>query len=386
MADVAGNTDDAHRARQRGLRDRPASSPASSRPMRACSATPAASTRPRDVIAEFEAQGLTHPLVDAVKAAIDAEAAPRPVRRRACRPAPPRCSTASASRSPATAAPTIALVFLRLGIYLDPERRRDRPRRSASSRWRRPARAGQRASTTACPPTSPMKPMAVVRIAENLDAMGDRDEAIRRLGNIVTANPDDLDALSVLGDLLARRRAIRRGRRRLHQGARAHRRRAPGDWRFYYVRGIAYERNKQWPKAEADFLKALELNPDQPQVLNYLGYSWVDQGINLDRALEMIEKAVERRAQRRLHHRQPRLGLLPARPLRRSGRAARAGGAAPPQRSRDQRPPRRRLLARRPQARGEFQWNVAAAVDDEGNVKERVHAQARRAASMRVAR
>jgi Flp pilus assembly protein TadD len=52
------------------------------------------------------------------------------------------------------------------------------------------------------------------------------------------------------------------------------------------------ERTKQWPRAEADFLYALKLQPDQPLVLNYLGYSWVEQGINLERAMELIERAV----------------------------------------------------------------------------------------------
>jgi tetratricopeptide (TPR) repeat protein len=50
-----------------------------------------------------------------------------------------------------------------------------------------------------------------------------------------------------------------------------------------------------WDKAEADFRSALERNPDQPQVLNYLGYSMVEKGINLDEALSMIERAVEAR-------------------------------------------------------------------------------------------
>lgn len=63
-------------------------------------------------------------------------------------------------------------------------------------------------------------------------------------------------------------------------------------WSLFYSRGIAYERSSQWPKAEADFRKALELNPDQPQVLNYLGYSFVDRGENLEEALGMIERAV----------------------------------------------------------------------------------------------
>jgi Flp pilus assembly protein TadD len=67
------------------------------------------------------------------------------------------------------------------------------------------------------------------------------------------------------------------------------------DWSTYYARGISYERAKQWPKAEADFKKALELFPDQPLVLNYLGYSWVDQGMNVPEAFKMLRRAVELR-------------------------------------------------------------------------------------------
>ena len=65
------------------------------------------------------------------------------------------------------------------------------------------------------------------------------------------------------------------------------------DWIMFYRRGIAHERTKNWPQAEADFKKALELSPDQPDVLNYLGYSWIDQGTNLDEGLNMVKKAVE---------------------------------------------------------------------------------------------
>ncbi len=62
---------------------------------------------------------------------------------------------------------------------------------------------------------------------------------------------------------------------------------------LFYFRGIAYERTHQWPKAEADFKQALTLFPDEPLVLNYLGYSWVDQGINLDEAFKMLRRAVD---------------------------------------------------------------------------------------------
>nr|WP_249200691.1 tetratricopeptide repeat protein [Thetidibacter halocola] len=66
-------------------------------------------------------------------------------------------------------------------------------------------------------------------------------------------------------------------------------------WFLFYARGISHERLDHWDEAEADFRKALELNPDQPQVLNYLGYSLVEQQRKLDEALNMIERAVAAR-------------------------------------------------------------------------------------------
>lgn len=69
----------------------------------------------------------------------------------------------------------------------------------------------------------------------------------------------------------------------------------PQQWPIYYARGITYERIDKWPEAEADFRLALELNPGQPHVLNYLGYSFVEMGENLDEALSMIEEAAAAR-------------------------------------------------------------------------------------------
>jgi len=67
---------------------------------------------------------------------------------------------------------------------------------------------------------------------------------------------------------------------------------SPEDWVLYFYRGISHEQSKDWDAAEADFRKSLELNPTQPQVLNYLGYGLIDRGEKLDEALGMIEKAV----------------------------------------------------------------------------------------------
>ena len=58
---------------------------------------------------------------------------------------------------------------------------------------------------------------------------------------------------------------------------------------------MAYERNDQWDKAEGDLTRALEFRPDHPYLLNYLGYSWADQNMNLEQSLELIEKAVSLR-------------------------------------------------------------------------------------------
>ena len=69
----------------------------------------------------------------------------------------------------------------------------------------------------------------------------------------------------------------------------------PQHWAFYYARAIARERQNHWPDAEADFRFALKLFPDQPLVLNYLGYSLVEKQQNLPEAQAMIEKAVAQR-------------------------------------------------------------------------------------------
>jgi tetratricopeptide (TPR) repeat protein len=67
------------------------------------------------------------------------------------------------------------------------------------------------------------------------------------------------------------------------------------DFEIFYFRGTCSEREGKWPDAEDDFKKALELYPDQPLVLNYLAYNWVDQGVHLDEALRMLRRAAEQR-------------------------------------------------------------------------------------------
>ena len=141
-------------------------------------------------------------------------------------------------------------------------------------------------------PASPVYTFGQLRMAVNLDAMGDTDGALADLGRLAQDHPESVDALITKGDIL-------RSHKKYAEAAEAYSAavtRLPDDrpeaWALYYSRGITFERSKQWPKAEADFLKALKLKPDQPDVLNYLGYSWIDRGINLDAGRAMIEKAV----------------------------------------------------------------------------------------------
>jgi len=242
------------------------------------------------VLEAFANEGLTHPLVSTVAASIEKKQAPGPFA--------DNVQTGAAEMFHGIGVALaregnseLALVFLRLGLYLDP-----RADVIALVLGQFLDGTGEHAAANAIydaiPAASPMKPTAVVRAAENLDAMGDRTEALRRLGNIAQANPEDVDALSVLGDLERTDKQYAAAAETYTKAIDVAPGDLPGDWRFYYVRGIAFERNQEWPKAEADFKRALELRPDQPQVLNYLGYSWVDQGLNLTEALEMIEKAV----------------------------------------------------------------------------------------------
>jgi tetratricopeptide (TPR) repeat protein len=323
-----------------------------------------------DVIAQFEAEGTTHPLVDVVKASIEKKQRPGLFASNVQAGAAEMFHGIGVALA-RDGSVDLAMVFLQLGRYLDPNA--DVITLVVGQLL---DSNGQHEAANAVydsvPANSPMKPTAVVRIAENLDALGDRDEAIRRLGNIVSANPDDLDALSVLGDLQRTDKRYADAAQTYTKALAAESGDSPGDWRFYYVRGIAYERAKEWPKAEADFKRALELRPDQPQVLNYLGYSWVDQGINLKPALEMIEKAVA--AAPNDGYIIDSLGWAFYR-LGRYDEAVEALEQAVQLRPND--PEINDHLGdaywragRELEAR--FQWNVAADVDEEGNVKERV--------------
>ena len=145
------------------------------------------------------------------------------------------------------------------------------------------------------PADSPFSWSARLRSAENLHQLGRSDEAAAMFEKMAAERPDRVDALLALGQL--RRVQERYADAALVYDAAIARLGTPQPrhWTIFYARGITNERSKQWPKAEADFLKALELQPEQPDVMNYLAYTWVDMNINLERAFPMLERAVELR-------------------------------------------------------------------------------------------
>ncbi|MXN51134.1 tetratricopeptide repeat protein [Shinella sp. AETb1-6] len=145
----------------------------------------------------------------------------------------------------------------------------------------------------AVPEKSPMRRISELQLGLNLADTGKVEEAKKHLQELIDADPADLRSYLALGSVLSDAKDYR-AMATLYDKAVGVIGSVPtrNHWSVFFQRGIAYERLKEWDKAEPNFRKALELNPDQPQVLNYLGYSWVDMNRNLDEGLDMIRKAV----------------------------------------------------------------------------------------------
>jgi tetratricopeptide (TPR) repeat protein len=189
----------------------------------------------------------------------------------------------------------LALVYLQLALYLQP----NHPMALLSladlyESVKKPQMAIKVYERV--PASSPLKRNAQIQLATDLDAADRSDEAIKILKSVIAEDSKDLDAIMALGN-------IERGRKKFADCAQTYSQGIDvlpdatdkANSVYYYYRGICEERSHQWPKAEADMKKALDLLPDQPNVLNYLGYSWIDQGVNLDDGMKMIKRAVEQR-------------------------------------------------------------------------------------------
>ena len=145
-------------------------------------------------------------------------------------------------------------------------------------------------------PNSLYYPSARLRSAINLDTLERTDEAIAQLKTMAAEQPQSVAVEVQLGDILRnKKRYVEAVTAYDDAMQRANAVGMPERWSLFYDRGVALERAGQWQRAEEDLKHALALKPEQPLVLNYLGYSWIDRGENLEEGLKMIEKAVELR-------------------------------------------------------------------------------------------
>ncbi len=128
--------------------------------------------------------------------------------------------------------------------------------------------------------------------AELLSEAGYHDEALERL-NRLFIDHNDVEALIRIGDLHRHEENFSNALTAYNKAAGQIGKTIPEEyWYLLYARGMAYEREGNWSKAESDLKAALVYRPDHPYLLNYLGYGWADQGLNLDESLELIKRAV----------------------------------------------------------------------------------------------
>jgi tetratricopeptide (TPR) repeat protein len=139
------------------------------------------------------------------------------------------------------------------------------------------------------PTSSPDWVDARERIIVSYQAEDDIDTALKMAQDLVKAAPDDRDAQLALADLYRSANRFPDAVMVLDKLIAADPTNA--DWAIYYERATSLDRAGRWPEAEKDLQKALALRPDQPDVLNYLGYSWVTHNERLPQALTMLQKA-----------------------------------------------------------------------------------------------
>ena len=203
-------------------------------------------------------------------------------------------SNAPAGRAAANAQMGLELsrVFLQMAVTLRPDF--TEARLVAASEDQRAGRNQQAWDTLA--PVAAQDPMdGQVRLARGLvlDQLGQTDAALALLAQLCLDYPDHAEPYEVIGD-------INRQRGRPSDAVAAYdqaikRRGALGadDWVLLFDRAVAEQDSGHWPDAENDLQYALRLSPNQPNLLNFLGYSWADQNRNLPEARRLLEQAVK---------------------------------------------------------------------------------------------
>ncbi len=185
-------------------------------------------------------------------------------------------------------------IYLQLSLYLEP--RAPMALQALAQVYER-TRKFERALEVygRIPKDAPIALSVAIRKAIDLNQLDRTEEAKAVLMALAKTHPKEIRIWEALGNIMRARKRYGEAVTYYSRAIALIKRPVKKHWTYYYSRGVSYERLKKWPKAERDLLKALRLHPDQPLVLNYLGYSWVDQGRHLPRAMALIRKAVKLR-------------------------------------------------------------------------------------------
>lgn len=191
----------------------------------------------------------------------------------------------------------VAIIYLRLALHLAPAH--DMALVTLADVFERMERYAQSIETLErMPESSPLRPSSEIQIGQALERLERREEATAHLEGLLERDPDNVDVIVALASVL-------RIREKFAEAAEVYTRAIDlipepdsSHWTLFFFRGASFERSKQWDRAEVDLKRALELVPPtspigEAQVLNYLGYSWVDQGVNIDEAFKMLQRAIE---------------------------------------------------------------------------------------------
>ena len=154
---------------------------------------------------------------------------------------------------------------------------------------------GAAATLAPVPADDPLAALVQLRLAQYADRMGRPADAEAMLQRLAANYPQQPEPLGLLAQMQRSDGHFADAAATYNLAIARLRNPGPNNWTLFYEQGTAYDRAHDWPHAEADFLRALQLAPDEPVVLNYLGYAWTEQGRNLPQARRMIERAVELR-------------------------------------------------------------------------------------------
>lgn len=188
-------------------------------------------------------------------------------------------------------AATVSRFYLRLALFMRPEFDRAHYLLGEIETTDQRMEAGL-AAYRGVSASSPLYLDSRIRAAFVLSALERSDEGIGMLTALVQDYPKEPRLLQAIGNILRDQKDYAEAAKYYSRALDIIGEPSAEHWMYHYARGICYERLKQWDKAEADLQKALELNPKQASVMNYLGYSWVDQNMHLDEAMDLIREAV----------------------------------------------------------------------------------------------